>query len=365
MKGINNRTGKSFFINARFLNQPITGVQRYSLELLCELDDIIAPMQASALCPAPLQDKPNFKNIAIDIGPSLEGNLWEQVYLPWKSRNSLLFSPANIGPYFKNKQIITIHDMSVFVFPMAYTPIFRFKYRLVFKRLAKTAAHILTVSEFSKQEIQKYLKVPPEKITVTYEGWEHIERVDEDLNILDKLEIRDKPYFLVVGSLSHHKNLNVILDANALIDKKDFLIVIIGAHNPKVFKQVKTRRMNNLINAGYVNDNELKALYKRAVGLIFPSLYEGFGLPLVEAMACGCPVICSDIPSSHEICANAALYFDPSSANDLASKMKIILEQSNQAKKINDKGFDRLQLFSWKKTAASTKEVLMNILDQA
>ena len=361
MKRISRQTGHTFFINARFLSQPLTGVQRYSRELLRELDTMIEPSQAAALCPAQLSDQPNYQNIDLQIGPHMDGNLWEQIFLLWKTRGNLLFSPANTGPYLKKNQVLTIHDMSVFAYPMAYTQTFQSKYRLIFRRLARTAAHILTVSEFSKKEIQKYLGIPAEKITVTYEGREHIERAEEDFSILEKLNIGDRPYFLVVGSLSRHKNLEIILSANADMDQKKYQIVTAGSVNSRIFKPVEAQGSNNLVNAGYVSDDELKALYNGASSLIFPSLYEGFGLPLVEAMACGCPIICSNIPSSHEICESAALYFDPYSACDLTGKMEMILEQSDLIKGKKKSGLDRAKHFSWKKTANMTKDILLEI----
>lgn len=359
MTNTSEKSGSAFFINARFLNQPLTGVQRYSIEILKALDELVDPGQATALCPEPLKDQPEFKNIRIEAGPRMDGNLWEQLYLPWKTKGKLLFSPANIGPFFKKRQIVTIHDVSVFAFPKAYTWSFRLKYRLTFRRLARTAGRIITVSEFSRQEIHKRLSVPYERMTVVYEGREHIERAAEDTSILSRLGIGTKPFFIVVGSHSLHKNLKIVMQANAIMHQGQYNIVLIGADNVRVFSSTGISTAQNTIRAGYVNDAELKALYNQASALIFPSFYEGFGLPLVEAMACGCSVICSDIPSSREVCAEAALYFDPCSAAGLAERMQIVLEQSSiAAEKMRSTGVKRAKQFSWKKSAELTREIL-------
>ena len=358
----NEKAGRSFFINARFLNQPLTGVQRYSMEILKALDGLIDPGQATALCPAPLKNKPEYKNIRILAGPRMDGNLWEQFYLPWKTSGKLLYSPANIGPYLKKKQIVTIHDASVFAFPLAYTWSFRLKYRLTFRRLVRKAEHILTVSEFSRQEIQKRLKVPAERITVTYEGREHIERADEDMSILSRLGIGSKPFFIVVGSNSLHKNLKIVMQANTIIDQARYDIVLIGAENRRVFAPAARGKTENVVPAGYLKDNELKALYKKACALIFPSLYEGFGLPLLEAMACGCPLICSDIPSSREVCGSAALFFDAYTAAELAEKMELVLNKDSTVEKVRDLGKRRVKQFSWEKSARITAKLIARFL---
>ena len=364
MTQISAKNDGLFYVNARFLNQPLTGVQRYCMEMLKALDESVDPGQAIALCPAPLINGPDFKNIRIQIGPRMNGNLWEQLYLPWKTRGALLFSPANVGPYFKKRQIVSMHDMSVFACPDAYTAKFRCKYRLLFKRLAKSAGRILTVSEFSKREIQKYLGVPPEKITVTYEGREHIERIAADAHILDRLDINANPFFLVVGSLSRHKNLQVLLAANALLDQSRYQIVLVGAGNAKIFQPAPIQPAGNLIMPGRLTDGELKALYQNAAALVFPSLYEGFGLPLLEAMACGCPVLCSDIPSSREVCADAALYFDPRSTDELADKMRGFLEQPELVLRLREAGRLRAKDFSWKKTGESTLKITSSLKNE-
>ena len=352
-------TDHPIYINARFLAQPLTGVQRYSVEVLLELDDLLPKDRAIALCPAGLEQVPDYKNIRLETGHFLHGNLWEQFVLPCRSKDGLLFSPANIGPYLHKKQVVVIHDASVFAYPRAYTSSFRLKYGLIFKRLARTASHILTVSEFSKGEIQKWLKVPAEKITVTYEGSEHIERAREDSAALPRLGIGEKPFFLVVGSRSLHKNLRVIVEANAVLDKSGFDIVLVGARNPRIFNPVLEIAAENVINAGYLKDGELKALYKNASALIFPSLYEGFGLPLLEAMACGCPVLCSDIPASREVCSDVALYFDPYSPTDLSAKINTILKSGAVVGKMRAKGIEQAKKFSWKSTAEIIRKTII------
>jgi glycosyltransferase involved in cell wall biosynthesis len=350
--------GQPIFINARFLCQPLTGVQRYSLEILRELDSLAQPGQFIALCPAPPSLPVHLRNIELRVGPRLNGNLWEQIYLPWKTRGALLFSPANVGPFLKRRQVVVMHDMSVFVCPQAYTWTFRLKYRLLFKRLANSAERILTVSEFSKSEITRCLGVPPVKITVIHEGREHMTRIPAESGILPRLGLDGKPFFLVIGSFSRHKNLQVTLDANALLDRSEFQLVLVGSGNPKIFQPAPMQPAGNLVLPGRLTDGELKALYQHATALIFPSLYEGFGLPLLEAMACGCPVLSANIPSSREVCADTALYFNPRKPEVLANTMTRVLGQPTTRTRMRKAGCQRAEAFSWRQSARQLYELI-------
>lgn len=348
----------TFCVNARFFTQPLTGVQRYSWEILTALDNVLDPGLAVAYCPPNFTIPANWKNIPIIREGWFTGNLWEQIDLPRLSKGKLLFSPANIGPFFKAHQVVTIHDTSIFAYPEAYTRAFRLKYASIYRRIALVARHIITTSEFSKRELVHWLDLKPERISVTYEGREHIERTIADNNILKRLSLGQKPFFLVVGSNSPHKNLNVVLAANALLNQDGYQIVLVGGDFSRVFQSNQFELASNVMKVGYLSDEELKALYSNTAGLIFPSLYEGFGLPLLEAMTCSCPIICSDIPSSREVCGDAAQFFNAQSAEDLTNKIRTILNSSSLSGELKEQGRMRKSSFSWIKTAHETKQIL-------
>jgi glycosyltransferase involved in cell wall biosynthesis len=347
-------------INARFLTQPITGVQRYSYEIINALDDILEPGQAIAYFPPGRKKNVSWKNIQLEATGWFTGNLWEQIDLPRVSRGTLLFSPANIGPFLKLHQVVTIHDASVFAHPDAYTWSFRLKYKNIYRRMAKVADHFITTSEFSKHELQHWLELAPERISVIYEGREHLERIAADESVISRLSLGEKPFFIVVGSISPHKNLEVVYAANKLLDRDKYEIILIGGDFAGVFQSSKIELAPNIKKVGYLLDDELKALYCSAMGLIFPSLYEGFGLPLVEAMSCSCPVICSDIPSSREVCGDAALYFDAERPADLADQIDMIINDFALAVGLKERGLLRSRNFTWIKTALETKQILDN-----
>jgi glycosyltransferase involved in cell wall biosynthesis len=154
------------------------------------------------------------------------------------------------------------------------------------------------------------------------------------------------------------KNLKLVLKANALLDQSRYEIVLIGGDFLRVFQSTHMEFAPNIKKAGYLSDEELKALFCNALGLIFPSLYEGFGLPLVEAMTCSCPIICADIPSTREVCENAALFFDAKRPDDLAMKISMILDDPTLVLDLKERGVVRSRFFSWTKTAQETKQIL-------
>jgi glycosyltransferase involved in cell wall biosynthesis len=352
------------YINGRFLTMPITGVQRYALELSNALDDLLQESlpgvgtPITCLVPPDCTQKPEWQKIEVRAVGSFTGNLWEQIDLPGHARDGLLFSPANIGPYFHPNQVVTIHDASVFAYPQAYSLAFRFKYRLMFRRLAKVARTIITVSRFSQGELRRYCRFPQERIAIIAHGSEHLERLTSDETILDRYGIRDRAYFLGVGSWSIHKNLDAVVKAFRLLDREELRLVLVGGKFERVFHSSDIDLPANTIRLGYVSDAGLQALYQNAIALVFSSKYEGFGLPVLEAMAAGCPVICARSSSLPEVGGDAVLYFDPDDVRELSDRMRLLLDSESMQKSLRMKGKARSRKFSWKETARKTWEVL-------
>ena len=354
-------TSQTILINGRFLDQPETGVQRYSREVLRAMDNLLASgwidregYRLVCLAPHSARNLPDWKWIQMETVGRRTGNLWEQLDLPWAARGRLCFSPANVGPYFLPGQVVTIHDVSVFAVPQAYSLPFRWKHRILFRRLGQTARTILTVSEFSKRELVRWCGIPAGKIRVIPEGREHILRAPADSTVFERLRIGVKPYFLCVGSNSPHKNFGVVLEAMARLERKDFEVIIAGGDFGRIFQTQTHVLPENARRVGYLQDAELRALYQRAAGFIFPSLYEGFGLPPLEAMTCGCPVLCSNASSLPEVGGDAVRYFDPTDAGELARQMEQLAATPGLQAELREKGARQAELFSWQKAAQAT-----------
>lgn len=355
----------NIFINARFLSQSLTGVQRYATELVKALDNLIETEQIDKtrysfvlLAPKNIKSELNLKHIPIKPVGIFTGHLWEQFELPFYARNCLLLSLCNIGPIFKINQIVVIHDAHVFARPQTYSFAFRSWYKLLLPILGYRVKKIITVSLFSQSELISYCNIDQKKIVVIYEGKEHILSTTGDVAIFKKNSVGDKPYVLAVSTLAPSKNFQAIVQAIENIKNPNFDVVIAGGKNFDVFGKANTMLPDFVKQMGYVSDGELRALYEQASCFVYPSLYEGFGLPPLEAMACGCPVIVSNAASLPEVCGDAAIYCDPYSVEDIANKIEQLLADNNLQEEMRLKGIERAKQFSWEKCALETVTVI-------
>ncbi|MDR3643002.1 MAG: glycosyltransferase family 1 protein [Candidatus Doudnabacteria bacterium] len=282
------------------------------------------------------------------------------------------FPNFNFPVQYKKPFVVTIHDMvhhkisghkrSHFLHFLAY--------KKVISLAARNSRAILTVSETSKSDIVSYLQVPAEKISVIYEGSSLKTEVPENRAVdVKRRYLLDKPYFLFVGVLERKKN---VVNLTRAFDK--FLqkyhvkmdLVIVGKSDPH-YPEIKHSALDikhpeHLVFTGRVDDGELEALYKGAYSFVSASLHEGFGLPGVEALAFGLPLLVSNTQVFNEIYDNAAIYFNPLDPEDIAEKMNLLVRDSQFYQQLQGKSFQRSLLFDWKITAQKTLEVYGNVL---
>ena len=302
------------YINGRFLTQRITGVQRYALEITMALESLISDdknlqkHEYIVIAPKKVLYSIKLNNIQVVQKGILKGHLWEQLELPIYSHDGFLMNFCNCAPLIKRNQTVTIHDAAVSAMPNSFSWVFRTWYKLMFMWLGRNLEHIFTVSEFSKKELYKYYDIPLSKIHVTYNGIDHIKRLKADESIIDREDLKGKKYVLAVSSMNPSKNFPLVLDVARLMPDVEFIIA--GGSNEKVFKSAGLDVPQNARLIGYVSDEELMALYRHASVFVYPSLYEGFGIPPLEAMMCGCPAIVSDIEVFHEVYGDSVEYCD-------------------------------------------------------
>lgn len=300
------------YINGRFLTQRITGVQRYALEMTKAIDEIISNdtyLQSNEyviITPQNILYSLELKNIRVMRKGILHGHAWEQLELPLYTLDGFLINFCGCAPLLKFNQTVTIHDAAVSAMPNSFSWAFRTWYKLMFMWLGRSLEHIFTVSEFSKKELHKYYDIPLSKIHVTYNGIDHIKKFKADESIIDREDLKGKKYVLAVSSMNPSKNFPLVLDVARLMPDVEFIIA--GGSNEKVFKSAGLDVPQNARLIGYVSDEELMALYRHASVFVYPSLYEGFGIPPLEAMACGCPVVVSDIEVFHEVYGDSVEY---------------------------------------------------------
>lgn len=316
---------RPIFINGRFVTQRVTGTQRYAHELLEKLDELLSESVAAKprvvlLVPPWAQQLPTFRCIEITQVGRFSGQLWEQLELPFYARGGVLFSLVGGAPLLHRRNVITIHDAAVFASPSSFSPTFRLWYKFLYRTLCHTALHVMTVSNFSRDELVKWCGAKPAKITVAYLGSEHATRPVPDLDVLAKHNLRPFQYVLAVSSRNPGKNLSGLLRAVPYLSSEEFDIAVAGASYSKVFgaTDISGDKVRDL---GYVNDSELRSLYENAACFAFPSFYEGFGLPPLEALALGCPTVVANGNSLVEIFDRVAFLCNPHDPKDIAAKI--------------------------------------------
>ena len=272
-----------------------------------------------------------------------------------------LFCPAPI--------VTTIHDLAFEHYPETFTRRGRMQLKLTVRNTTRRAAHILTVSEFSRQDIIKTYRVAPEKITVTHNGYDknfcpNLSAPDEASLIKKKFGI-SREYLLALGSLQPRKNLIRLLRAYTTLRKNhpDFRhqMVIVGRRlwlTNDIMRQVQNHEfVNDIILTGYAEEQDLPALYRSATALVYPSLFEGFGLPPLEAMACGTPVITSNNSSLPEVVGEAGLLINALDENSIGQSILQICSDDALRNKLSKAGLERAQFFSWREAARKTLAV--------
>lgn len=344
------------YLNGKFTAQITTGVQRVARELVRALDErlVTGGMRWILVCP-PGGEAPALKRIEVlrvgNSGGSL--HLWEQAALPWVASDGLLLNLSGSAPFFARRQICMIHDAAVFDQPQAYARAFGAWYRLLFRRIARTAELLLTVSEFSRQCLTECLGLQTGRIAVVRPGGNHLDEVQPDPEILDRLGLRGTHFVLAVASENPTKNLPALLAAHATLARaRSMRLVIAGGVNDRVFAPAaRAEDVDGVIRAGRVSDAQLKALYMAASILVSPSIYEGFGLPSLEAMNCGCPVIASRAAALPESCGDAALYLDPLSVEDIAQTIERALADEDLRTGLRARGYVRAGQLTWSAAA--------------
>jgi glycosyltransferase involved in cell wall biosynthesis len=358
----------AIFINGRFLAQPVTGVQRYAREVVKALDALLVEgvvdagsTEVTLLAPRDGVDVPPLERIRFRRAGRLAGHAWEQFELPRLSRGGALLNLCNTAPLARRKQVVTLHDAAVYRVPAAYTLAFRTWYRVLWAGLARTAPAILTVSYFSRRELADCLGIDRSRIGVVEEAGDHVLAVAPDPGVLDRHGLRARPFVLAVSTANPTKNFGAVVRAIERLGDTDFDFVVAGGVDPRVFAQAAAPLPAAVKRVGYVSDGELRALYEHAACFVHPSRYEGFGLPPLEAMRCGCPVIAAEAASIPEVCGDAALYFDPASPAELADKLAALMANPAERDALAARGRARAARFSWRRAAAANWEELLRV----
>lgn len=301
-------------------------------------------------------------------------SLTEQAELPIIVPSShILISPHyNIPllPVRAKKRMVFIHDVNHLAHYESLNLKEKIYSRYMINRAIKKSDCVVTVSEFSKSEILKYTSASADQIKVLYFGINTEKDFSEDTDVKKKYKLPDN-YYLFVGNVKPHKNLTGLLEAFKLllVKNKEYKLVVAGKKEGFIkgdnqvfsFIEKNPQLKKSVIFTGYVDNDELSGIYKSASALVFPSFYEGFGIPPLEAMLAGCPVIASNAASIPEVCGDAALYVTPSSPEDIAAKIEMLHDNNELREKLIEKGKQRLKRFTLNKFSSNLHEIIRTL----
>lgn len=355
----------SFGINGRFLTQPMTGVQRYAMNVTRSLSAaLIARDETAPLLAPPNAEDPGLQGLPLRRIGRGGGHVWEQLALPRAWQGSML-NLCNTAPALKGDQVVCIHDANVFVAPESYSLSFRAFYKTLQPLLARRAARIATVSTYSADQIAKHLSMRVSDIAILPNGHEHVRAWDPEQAVRAPAALgrdpsgAERPFVLALGSRARHKNLGLLLRlAPELADRGIDLIVAGGQAD--IYAQENIQHSANVRHLGFVTDHDLAYLMERALCLAFPSLTEGFGLPALEAMARGCPVVSTDRASLPEICGNAALLAAPDQPERWMTHIDRLARNPELRAELIDRGRAQAARFSWSATAQGYLDLMSN-----
>lgn len=345
------------FINGRFLTQKTSGVQRFAREIVKALDHHLASVSAAdewtLLAPAQANIDLDLSFIKTRHVGTLSGHLWEQTQLFNAARAGRLVNLCNSGPILHNKSLTVIHDAMIFRTPENFSRSYRAVHGTLGHILARRGK-IATVSEFSRRELAQTIGAV--NVSVIPNSCEHMADIVADESVLSRLGLASNAYLLFVGSPTPNKNIGRAIEAIGTMGARAPKFAIVGAAASSVFKGNMQAGGNGMpddrvVFTGRLTDEEIAALYKNATALLFPSLYEGFGIPPLEAMFLGCPVLSSNIEPAREVCGDAALYFDPNVNAQIVQSIDHLGDAPDLRSGMISKGHDRAAQFSWSKSA--------------
>jgi len=361
-------------IEGRALQGERYGVARYLANLvqrMVEIDESHCYIIYHSAPVKPLEiPSPALEYRLIKMRPSL---LWRHLRLPLAMRQDhidLHFSPSYFLPLIKVcPYVVVVHDLIIKAHPQWFAADRRFRFDDFFWREVRKAERIITVSEYSKGDVVRFLKVDPAKVAVIHEAADDAFRPTNDTASLTKIRGKyglPENFIFTVGAIHTRRNLERLIQAVSLAERglgQNLTLLILGSpapFSPPVDIWGVAHRCGldgRVLNMGYLADEELRLLYNACGLFIYPSLYEGFGLPVIEAMACGAPVACSGVTSLPEVAGEAAVFFDPTSVEEMAETIVSVLGDDRLRKKLTEAGIKRASCFSWYKAARETLEV--------
>jgi len=345
----------------------MSGVQRYGREVLREIDDLISEGQPltrglalELLVPPGVTSMPRLNAIGVREIGGRGGHMWEQRVLPRHVKGGLL-SLCNTGPVRLRRQIVCIHDVNTRACPYSYSRAFRALYRVLLPALGRHAARVATVSAYSAEQLVRYGIASRHKLMIAPNGHEHATRW-QAAHSSATLPLADGRTVVAIGSPAPHKNIARLLAIADDLARSGIRLAIVGMRDSRVFGACAAHdKADSVVWLGRLCDDEIAALLRDALCLAFPSYAEGFGLPAVEAMVWGCPVIASDRSSLPEICGDAALYASPDDPHSWRDQIMRLACNVTLRDELVARGHRQAARFRWRAAAVRYLEAMAEI----
>ncbi|MER9952265.1 glycosyltransferase family 1 protein [Mesorhizobium sp. M0047] len=357
-------------INGDFTTLRPSGVARYAREVTLALDALIfeghplgRDLEIDLVVPRPLSEPLRLNAISVRVVPEFNKprlpQFWVQAQLPWHVPGGLL-SFCNLAPVVLRRHIACIHDMHTRLMPSSYARGFRWAHRLILPALGWRAARITTVSQLSRSHLVEFGIAPEESIVVTYNGSDHAKRWDAARSSL--AVDRGRPYVLCLGRRGQeYKNMGLLARLASLLDDMGLDLWMPGDVDEATVLRYVPQMPGNIVLIGRIEDDDFKKALEGALCFLFPSRIEGFGLPAVEAMASGCPVVASTSPCLPEICGDSALYADPDDVQSWAEAVRLLMLAPDLRQRLVAKGHARANSYSWRWIAWKYLELMIQV----
>jgi glycosyltransferase involved in cell wall biosynthesis len=378
-------------LDVQWVTNQATGIGKITLNWVRELAKLDSEneyllvgkgLQSSALA-ATIEGRNNFRYLNVQpvklgwLPYAVRTVYWDQVKLPtWLKREEYDFLHLlwfNIPVVHPKPFILTIHDLDTIIHSNYYSWKFRGYYNLLLRFSLRRAVSIITVSHASKRDIIRVFRIPAERVHVVYHGVDKIFQPIEEKNCLSEIQAKygiEGEYIIHTGGIGLRKNIGRLLEAFALVcrgTERVISLVITGVGAVDLVKQLKRYAEHLKIGericfVGYVPEEDMPKLYCGALALVYPSVFEGFGLPIIEAMACGTPVVTSNVSSMPEIAGDSAILIDPFRVEDIAHGILEICEDSALRGMLRERGLERAQLFNWQNTVRHLLSIYSHVI---
>jgi glycosyltransferase involved in cell wall biosynthesis len=345
-------------INGDFVTLKPTGVARYAREVTLALDalaheehPLTRDLEFRLLAPRPPADLP-LNKIPTTVIPEFRTprlpQVWAQFQLPRHATDGLV-SFCNLAPAFKRRHIACIHDLHTRLMPKSYSFGFRLAHRIILPLIGLSARAVTTVSSLSREHLVRYGVAAEHKIHVTYNGCDHARRWDRGAS---RLELpAERPFVFCLGQPQDYKNTELLWKIAPALDRMQVDILTAGDFDKAAAAARGLDIPGNMRMLGRISDSDLAKVFSQALCFLFPSRIEGFGLPAVEAMICGCPVIASSAPCLPEVCGDAALHAGPDDPASWVEAISLVLGDRSLREQMIAKGHSRAERYSWRRIA--------------